>query len=61
MAFKKFIKDSYEELRKVNWPSRRDTLRMVFIVIVFSTAVAFLLSATDSFLTFLMKRFIFKI
>ena len=61
MAFKKLIKNSYEELHKVNWPSRRDALRMVLIVVAFSVAVALLLSAADSFFTFLMKRFIFKI
>jgi preprotein translocase SecE subunit len=61
MALNKFIKNSYEELRKVNWPSRRDTLRMVLIVVLFSAAVALLLSASDSFFTFLMKKFILKI
>lgn len=61
MGIKKSLKNSYEELRKVTWPSRRDTLRMVFIVIAFSVAVALLLAAADSFFTFLIKRFIFKV
>ncbi|MCL4406081.1 MAG: preprotein translocase subunit SecE [Patescibacteria group bacterium] len=61
MALNKFIKNSYEELRKVNWPSRRETLRMVLIVVLFSAAVAILLSTSDSFFTFLLKRLILKI
>lgn len=61
MGIRKSIKNSYEELRKVTWPSRRDTLRMVFIVIAFSIVVALLLAAADSFFTVLMKKFIFKV
>ncbi|HOB90217.1 MAG TPA: preprotein translocase subunit SecE [Candidatus Colwellbacteria bacterium] len=61
MALKKFIKDSYEELRKVNWPSRKDTFRMVLLVIVFAVIVSLLLFSADSFFTFLMKKFILKI
>jgi preprotein translocase SecE subunit len=35
-----FITNAWKELRQVNWPSRKDALRMTFAVIVFAVVFA---------------------
>ncbi len=35
-----FIVNAWKELRQVNWPSRKDALRMTFAVIVFAVVFA---------------------
>ncbi len=47
----KYIKDSHAELKKVVWPTRRETTRQTFLVIAISVAVAFVLGILDYFLT----------
>ena len=36
----KYFRESYEELKKVSWPSRKDTVRDTLIVIGVSLGVA---------------------
>lgn len=42
-----FIRDTWTELRKVVWPSRRDTTRLTILVLVVSIAVGLVLGALD--------------
>jgi preprotein translocase subunit SecE len=42
-----FVGDIIGELRKVTWPSRRDTLRLTVIVILLCGAVGLFLGALD--------------
>ena len=42
-----FIKEAKNELTKVVWPSRRDTIRMTLGVIAISLAFAAILGAAD--------------
>ena len=42
-----YLKESRQELKKVNWPSRREVLRMTLMVIVFSAVVALILGGFD--------------
>lgn len=42
-----YLREVKNELFKVVWPSRRDTVKMTFIVIVFSALVAVFLSVVD--------------
>lgn len=44
---KNFLKESKQEFSKINWPTRAEAFRMVFIVIVLSLVVAFFLGAVD--------------
>jgi len=46
-----YIREVKAELIKVVWPSRQDTIKTTFIVIVFSVAVAAFLGAIDFGLT----------
>lgn len=48
----KFLKESRQELAKVNWPTRKEAIHMVLIVIAISVIVALFLGAIDlGFLT----------
>lgn len=42
-----FIQEARQELRRVNWPSRAETIRLTIVVIVLSIAVAFSLGIFD--------------
>ena len=54
-----FIKESREEVQKVNWPSRQQTMNYTLVVIGVSLAVAIFLGGLDLGFAQLMERFIF--
>lgn len=54
---KLYIADSYREFHRVNWPTRKETIRLVFIVIGLSIGVAIFLGALDMIFVYLLKRF----
>lgn len=43
----KYFRDVRSEVSKVIWPSRQDTIRYTFTVIVFSLVLAAILGAAD--------------
>ena len=49
------------ELRQINWPTRKETIRLVITVIGFSVGMALLLWAADLFFLQLVDKFIIKI
>jgi preprotein translocase subunit SecE len=51
-----FIKESKEELKKVDWPSRKKTVRYTIIVIQVSLAVALFLGVLDLFFSSLIEK-----
>jgi preprotein translocase subunit SecE len=53
-----FLKEVQLETKKVNWPKRENTIKSTIIVILFSVAVATILSLFDLLFTSLIKRFI---
>jgi len=55
-----FLKEVRLEMKKVNWPTRQETLRYTLIVIGVSVAVAVFLGTIDFILTTLLNRFIIK-
>ena len=54
-----FIKEAKEELRKVNWPTRQQTINYTLIVIGASLAVAIFLGGLDFGFSKAIERFIF--
>ncbi len=60
-AILKYFQDSREELRKVSWPTRPETINSTLIVIAFSLAVAAFLGAADyglnKLLEFILQTF----
>jgi len=53
-----FLKEVRLEMKKVNWPSRQETLRYTLIVIGVSFAVAVFLGTLDFILTTLLNKFV---
>jgi preprotein translocase subunit SecE len=55
-----FIKEARAELRKVNWPTRAQTIKFTSVVIVVSLGVAIFLGALDFLFEYIMKTFVIK-
>jgi preprotein translocase subunit SecE len=55
-----FIREAKEELMKVNWPSKKQTLNYTMLVVVVSLAVAGFLGGLDYIFSYILKTFIIK-
>ncbi|MBZ1345029.1 MAG: preprotein translocase subunit SecE [Candidatus Nealsonbacteria bacterium] len=53
-----FFKEVKLEMKKVNWPSRQETIKYTLIVIGISLAMAVLLGTLDFVFSTLLNRFI---
>jgi len=53
-----YLKDVRFEMRKVSWPTKRETLRYTLIVIFVSLIVAIFLGALDFIFITLLNRFV---
>ena len=53
-----FLKEVRLEMKKVNWPTRKQTTRYVLIVIGISLAVAMFLGTIDFICTSLLNKFV---
>jgi len=53
-AFFGFIKESYQELKKVSWPTKKQTLRLTGFVIGVSVLVGLYVSGLD----YIFKEFL---
>ena len=54
-----FFKEVKAEVKKVNWPTARETIRYTAITIAVSSLVAFYLGGLDLIFSKLLSRFIF--
>ncbi len=55
---KNFIDEARQEFKRVNWPTRAETMRMTGMVIGISVAVALFLGALDFLFVSLLTRFV---
>ena len=53
-----FLKEVKLEMKKVNWPTRQETIKYTLIVVGVSVAVAIYLGGLDVFFTSLLNTFI---
>jgi preprotein translocase subunit SecE len=53
-----FLKEVRLEMKKVNWPTREETIKYTLIVIGVSLAVAAFLGTLDFIFTTLLEKFI---
>ncbi|MGE4554926.1 MAG: preprotein translocase subunit SecE [Candidatus Paceibacterota bacterium] len=60
LNLKQYFKDSYLELKKVNWPTRKEALRTTLSVIFLSLMVALFLGLLDYLLLNVMRVFVIK-
>ncbi len=56
-----YIKSSVEELKKVTWPSKKETYQYTLLIIIISLAVAAYLGALDYLFDLGLKNLIYKI
>ena len=54
-----FLKEVSLEMKKVNWPTKQETLRYTLLVIGVSVAVAVFLGTVDFLFTTFLNKFIF--
>ncbi len=53
-----YLRDSYRELKKVVWPTKRETINHTLVVIGISLGVAIFLGALDFFFTWVLEKYI---
>jgi preprotein translocase subunit SecE len=51
-----YLKESKEELKKVSWPSKKETINLTLLVISISLGVAFFLGFVDWLLTLILNK-----
>lgn len=56
-----YIKASIEELKKVSWPTKKETYHYTVLVVVVSLAVAAYLGGLDYLFTLGLRDFLFKL
>ena len=56
----KYFRNSYKELRQVTWPSRRETWKLTFAVLVFTTVFGLLIIVTDYGLDKIIRRIVLR-
>jgi len=54
-----YLKETRQELKKVNWPSKQDTMRFTILVIAISLAVSAFLGGLDAIFGFTLRQFLF--
>lgn len=55
----RFLRETYDELRKVVWPTPQELYRYTLVVIVTVVIIAAFIGAVDAALTELSRRFIY--
>jgi preprotein translocase subunit SecE len=55
-----FLKGSKAELKKVKWPSLKETLQYTLVVIIISLVVAIYLGGLDYIFSFILRKFILR-
>lgn len=54
---KSFLKEVRLEMKKVNWPTRKETLKYTLVVVGFSVVVAVFLGGLDFVFQYLLNKF----
>jgi len=54
-----FFQEVKMEMKKVNWPTKNETIRYTLIVIAISIAVAIYLGGLDFIFTTILNKFVF--
>ena len=56
----RYFRNSYKELRQVKWPSRRETWKLTFAVLIFATVFGALIAITDLGLDKIIRRIVLR-
>lgn len=60
-SIKKYFIEVMQEVKKVRWPNRKETIDYTVIVVAISLGTAVFLGGLDSLFTFLLEKFVLKI
>ena len=55
VAFFRYLRDSWREIRQVRWPNRKTTWKMVLAVVVYTALFVIIISLLDLFFTWLFN------
>lgn len=55
-----YVRESWEELKKVTWPTRREAISYTGLVIGLSVALALFLGAADYVFTWGLEKFLIR-
>ncbi len=55
-----FLRETYDELKKVKWPTRNEIIRLTVVVIFISFAIGLYIGGIDFILTKLMGALLLK-
>lgn len=58
VAFGRYLRDSWREIRQVRWPGRKLTWKMTFAVLVYCAIFIFFIVLLDTFFTFIFNLLI---
>ena len=58
---KNYIQESWIELKRVNWPTRKESINLTLAVIIFSIIIMVFLGVLDGIFGYLIKVFVLKI
>lgn len=58
VAFFRYLKDSWHEIRQVRWPNRKATWKMVFAVLVYTALFVIIITLLDLFFRWLFNLII---
>jgi preprotein translocase SecE subunit len=56
----RYFRNAYKELRQVHWPSRRETWKLTFAVLIFAITFGGLAAGTDFVLDKVIRRIVFR-
>jgi preprotein translocase SecE subunit len=56
-----FFSSAAAEFKQITWPSRKETIRLVIVVIVFSAGMAAFLGIADYGFSRILREFILKV
>lgn len=57
-SLERYLRESHAELKRVAWPTRKQTTNHTIMVIIFSLSIAFFLGAFDILFTTLIQEVI---
>jgi len=56
----RYFRNSYKEVKQVTWPTRRETWKLTFAVLVFATIFSLAAAGTDYVLDIIIRRIVFR-
>lgn len=56
----RYFRNAFKELRQVTWPSRRETWKLTFAVLIFATVFGLLVTITDFGLDKVIRRIVLR-